>query len=350
MMKYRFLLLMVSVAGLAGVAVQARTIAVTTTIQAAVDAARPGDTIRVPNGIYRENVVVSKDNLTITGSLNAVLDGTGLAGTTGIRVAPAAPATRINRFALRGLRIRNYSLTGTFLLRVDHFEITHGRYSNNLEYAIFPVLCSDGTIEFNEVSGSEDSGIYVGQSSDVAVLKNNLHDNRVGIEVENSSRIDVDKNLAIDNSIGIFVFVVPQLSVTITEDVLVTNNVLFRNNRPIERDPTDPFSQLPTGVGLLIVGGDGGVVERNIALHNDTAGIVIGQVPAELAALDPLIDPFPDDNEVVGNIALQNGGDADAFIAPLPGSDLLWDLSGSGNFWHENIFRTSFPDPLPDGP
>ena len=347
-MNRGMLILIASLACLPVWAVQAETIVVETTIQAAVDAAQPGDTIRVPPGVYRENVIVNTDDLTITGSVNAVLDGSGLPGTTGIRVTPAAPATRIDGFSLRGLTVRNFSRTGVFLSRVDHYEITHGHYFDNAVYAIFPVRCSHGLIEFNDVSGSEDSGIYVGVSSDVAVRKNHVYENRVGIEIENSFRIDVDQNVAIDNSIGIFVFVLPLLPVTVTEDILVTDNVMHHNNRPIVRDPDDPLSQIPTGVGLLNTGADRVLTSSNVATHNDTAGIVIAQLPPELADLDPLIDPFPDDNLTIDNVVQQNGANPDALIFPLPGSDLLWDLSGSGNAWFDNVFRTSFPDPLPE--
>ncbi len=347
-MNCRMLILTALLACLTDSAVHAKTIFVKSTIQAAVDAAQPGDTIRVPPGVYRENVVVNVDDLTITGSASAVLDGRGLLGTTGIRVTPAAPATMIHGFTLRGLTVRNYSRTGVFLSRVDHYEITNGRYFDNAVYAIFPVRCSDGLIEFNEVAGSEDSGIYVGVSSDVSVRKNHVYDNRVGIEIENSFRIDVDQNFAIDNSIGIFVFVLPLLSVTVTEDILVTDNVMHHNNRPIVRDPNDPLSQIPTGVGLLNTGADRVLIDSNVATHNDTAGIAIAQLPPELADLDPLIDPFPDDNLTIDNVAQQNGANSDILISPLPGSDLLWDFSGIGNVWLDNVFKTSFPDPLPD--
>src|SRR5437762_9970576 len=72
-MRMHFPLPLMLVLGLT-VTAQPATIAVKTTIQAAVDAAKPGDTIVVPPGIYRENVTVSKDNLTIVGSVAAVLD------------------------------------------------------------------------------------------------------------------------------------------------------------------------------------------------------------------------------------------------------------------------------------
>ena len=62
------LLLGVAVLASPSAARPGRTIVVTTTIQAAVDAAHPGDTILVPPGTYRESVLVTKSNLTITGS------------------------------------------------------------------------------------------------------------------------------------------------------------------------------------------------------------------------------------------------------------------------------------------
>jgi polygalacturonase len=81
-----FVLAMLGLAGVASpaAALAGNTIIVTTTIQAAVDAAQPGDTILVPPGTYRESVLVNKSHLTITGSPAAVIDAEGFP--TGIRV------------------------------------------------------------------------------------------------------------------------------------------------------------------------------------------------------------------------------------------------------------------------
>jgi hypothetical protein len=40
---------------------------------------------------------------------------------------------------------------------------------------------------------------------------------------------------------------------------------------------------------------------------------------------------------------LHNGSNPDPRLAPLPGADLLWDLSGTANCWAGNVFTTSFP-------
>jgi parallel beta-helix repeat protein len=173
--------LLVSAAG-----AQARVIVVNTTIQAAVDAANSGDIVSVPPGTYRENVLVAKPGITIQGSRAAVLDGTGLAGDTGILVGPAPSVTGIEGFAISGLTIQNYSQNGIQLRRVQNFSIRGGKYTNNGQYGIYPVFSSHGRVEQNEVSGSNDTGIYIGQSSDVVMTQNLATNNTIGLEVENS--------------------------------------------------------------------------------------------------------------------------------------------------------------------
>jgi parallel beta-helix repeat protein len=331
-------------AGAAAPIASANVITVSTTIQAAVDAAQPGDSIIVPPGTYRENVRVTKDNITIQGSVAAILDGAGLTGNTGIRVTPPAPSIRVNRFTLSGLTIQNYSRSGLLLLRVDHFQISDGKYLNDDEYGIFPIFSSDGLISSNHISGSDDTGIYVGQSSDIVIQDNHASDCTIGIEIENSSNLTVRRNTAEGNSIGIVVQVLPGLSVTATEDVSVADNRLIANNRPNPvTDPDELLSLLPSGVGLFNVGGDRVTVRHNIVVRNQTAGIIVARLPNDLAARDPRIDPFPDNNEIRNNVAMQNGEAPDSRIAPFPGSDLLWDSSGTGNCWAGNIFKTSFP-------
>ena len=155
----------------------ARVIKVRTTIQAAVDQAQPGDTVKVPVGIYRENVVVTKDDITISGGRGAVLDGTGLSGNTGITVFSGDRATRIDGFTLKGLTIQNFSENGILLVAVDNFEILNGRFVDNAEYGVFPVFSAHGHVAMQDVSGSNDTGIYIGQSEDVLIEDNHASNN-----------------------------------------------------------------------------------------------------------------------------------------------------------------------------
>ena len=326
---------------------QADLVVVSTTIQAAVDAAHPGDTVRVPPGIYKENVLVTKGNITIEGSAGAILDGTGLGGS-GITVRSSNPIARINGFRLSGLRIQNYMRNGVILNRVDNYQIDHAEFIDNLAYGIFPIRSSHGLIEFNKVSGSDDTGIYIGQSSDALIRNNHVTDCTVAISAEVSSNIVVHDNKVMDNTIGMLAAVLPGLSVTETTNIQITRNLFLGNNRPNPvSDPSDILSQLPAGVGILLFGADQVTVTDNKVMDNSSAGIVVVQVPPALAGLDPRIEPLPNKNRIDGNVVLSNGSSADLKIAPFPPGDLLWDGAGSGNCWGDNVYKTSFPPSLP---
>ena len=319
------------------------TIVVTTTIQAAVDAADPGDTVLVRPGTYAETVAVPEPNITIRGSQGAVLDGGGLLQF-GIRVR-SLDGSRLDGFTLDGLTIRGYTRSGSQVSGVDNFRLTGTRYVDNPLYGLFPVRCSQGRVDHNYVSGSFDSGVYVGQCTDVLVDHNVAHENTIGLEVELSTRVVVEDNVSTDNALGALVQISPLRPVKVTEDVLVRRNVLSGNNRP--NTITEGFlGALPGGTGIANVAGDDVRILDNVVSGNRSAGIGVVSLPPEVVALDPLLDPTPDGGEVRGNVARGNGFDADPRLAPLPGADVVWDLTGSPCFAVPRGTRT-FPPVLP---
>jgi parallel beta-helix repeat protein len=321
-------------------------ISVTSTIQAAVDAAQPGDTILVPAGTYPEAVTVTKSGITLIGDPGAVLDGTGLGIPVGVRVR-STDGTRLTDFTLDGFEIRGYTLSGVLLRGVDRFRITGGRYVDNPLYGVFPIASTEGRIDRNLVSGSLDSGIYIGQSTDILIEKNVAHDNTVGIEVELASRITVRENTATANSIGAIIFVIPGRTVKVTDDILLEGNTFSGNRRPnTNTDAAELLAAVPGGIGVLNVGGDRVHVIGNTVSGNASAGIGVIALPDGYALLDPLVDPVPDGGVVAGNTVSGNGTSPDPRLAPFPGSDLIWDGSGSTCFDVQKSTRT-FPSPLP---
>lgn len=328
--------------------VQSATIVVSGSIQAAVNAAKSGDRIVIPAGVYHENVVISKDNLIIVGAPDATLDGKGVNGGTGITVSATTSAGRIHGFSISGMTIKNYKADGILLSGVDRFTITNGTYINNKDYGIFPVHSSQGVISFNYVSGSNDTGIYVGQSSKIQVLSNYTTLNTSGFEVENSSNVSVMRNIAFGNTVGIAVFVLPGLDPPATTTVTVSDNLLSNNNRanPVT-DPNEPLSLAPSGVGLLIVAADKVTATRNSIIQNRTVGIAMVRLPESLSGLDPRVNPFEDQNRIVKNVSIQNGLNPDPKYPQYPPVDILWDAEGSGNCWSGNSFTSQFPPSVP---
>jgi parallel beta-helix repeat protein len=321
-------------------------VVVTTTIQAAVDAAAPGDTIVVPAGVYREAVRVTKSDLTIVGEDGAVLDGTGLAAPVGIRVR-SADGSRLVGFSLSGLEIRGYTVSGVLLRGVDGFRLSDGHYVDNPLYGIFPIASTDGRIDRNVVSGARDSGIYIGQSTDILIEDNIVHDNTVGIEVELASRITVAGNVATANAVGAIVFSIPGLPVKVTEDIVIENNTFSGNRRPNPiTEPDELLSAVPAGIGFLNIAGDRVRVIGNTVNGNASAGIGVISLPPEYAALDPAVDPVPDDGMVSGNVTQGNGSNPDYRLAPFPAGDVIWDGTGTTCF---EVARSAkvWPSPLP---
>lgn len=92
------------------------------TIQAAVDAAVPGDLIQIAPGRYAENVVVTTDGLALRGGPAAILDG---------RYLGPCITVEAEAFAVQGLRLVNgttgFTGNGTLMVAADlHVEACSG--------------------------------------------------------------------------------------------------------------------------------------------------------------------------------------------------------------------------------
>ena len=324
-------------------------------IQHAVDAAKAGTTILLAPGTYKQTVTVDKANLKLVG-----LPGKGGVvlqnpGGQGVGVTVTADG---GGFELDNVTVRGFDADGVLLEGVDGFRLEGVRAVDNHDYGLFPVLSAHGVIEGCAASGSNDTGIYVGQSSAVTVRDCVAHDNVNGIEVENCTGVTVKDSVVYGNTVGIFVdllpAVVPGISVTTSSQDLVADNLVVANNRANTADPSDIAAAESPGVGILVVGGDHMTVKGNLVLGNDSGGIVVlsgldlialGALPA--GAYDGL-DPNPEHTTVQGNIALGNG------LHPAdpsqPHADLIASpnaLLGSDNHWIGNVFATSFPPALP---
>ena len=331
-------------------------IRVRTTIQAAVDAARPGDTVLVPPGTYHESVHVTTSGLTITGSPKAVLDASGFdfglvvgdLPTGDAPVFPGCPPVSVRDFTLDGLTVRDAVDTGVFLRGVDGFRVTGGRYVDNGEYGIFPRCSRDGRIDHNSGGGGADATIYVGVDDTVVVDHNDLSGSVIGIELEDTLNTFVRHNRVHGNVAGIFVVVLPGLPRTSTDHSVIEHNRVTGNNLanpfppvctapdvPVGCGPfTDDLQLLPSGTGILNVGGHDVLVRRNVATGNATVGIGMVTNPF---GFGPSLD-----TRVVGNVAKRNGLAPDLRSGGLAG-DLVFDGTGTGNCFAGNRFGSDFP-------
>jgi len=319
-------------------------------IQSAVNAANPGFVIQIEPGTYSEAVVVNKPGIQLIGGDGVILQNPG-EEEDGIRVTGNGDG-----FVLKNVTIQNFEENGVFMIRVDNFLLSHVTTINDGEYGLFPLFCSNGVIEHCSATGHTDTGIYVGQSSDVEMNFNTAFGNVLGLEIENSSNVTASKNQCYDNSAGILVSLLPGLTVTTSSNIIVSNNHSYNNNHVNFSSPGDGFENfIPAGTGILVLAGTDVTVKDNNVSGNNTLGIgiVSGYTLASLTGITTFVtalDPAPHGYNIVSNV-LNGNGSAPASI-PLPAVDLLWD----GPLWGgtpanvcymNNIFSTSFPSPLP---
>ena len=323
-------------------------------IQAAVDAAGSGAVIVIEPGTYHEAIHVAVPGLTLAGrsgrrGAGVVIENPGGAAN-GITVAPGSDG-----FALVNVTVRGFEENGVFLSGVRGFLLSGVTAQDNGEYGLFPVHSSDGLIERCRASGHSDTGIYVGQDTNVTVRTSVTFANVNGIEFENVHHARAVGNEAYDNVVGILIVLLPGLDAKTSSDVLVAGNRIHDNNHVNFAPPGDLASFVPTGSGILVVGADHVRVEDNLVRGNQFVGIGVAStlVLGQLAGLPPEafadIEPDPDFDRIVHNVLVRNGRVASP-IPFLPAVDLLWIPAGSGNCWSRNTFKTSFPGTLPRCP
>ena len=240
-------------------------------IQAAVTAAAPGDTIKVYPGVYNETVFVDKDDISLIG----VVENGKWPQLDGEKNLNDAILYSGNGFSVEWFKITNYKGNAIMGQSGNNFSIRNNWVIDTGLYGIFPEFGENGLIENNILSGIEDAAIYVGMSDYIDVRNNQVFDNVAGIEIENSRHVLVEGNIARNNTGGILVFITPGLPIKSSYDAIVRRNFVIDNNTPNFAIPGSLVAGIPSGTGILVMSGDQVVIEDNIITGNNTGGIII---------------------------------------------------------------------------
>jgi len=322
-------------------------------IQAAVDKAKDNAVIFIEPGTYKEAVSVNKPGIKLIGELS--LDGDVIiknpgGAKNGIRVGDNGDG-----FVVANVTVKDFDENGVSIDSVNNFVVANVVAINNKQYGIAALRCTNGVIEFCTAKGSSDTGIHVEESSGTNVFSNTALANVTGIEVANSSDIEVKLNDSHNNVAGLTVDLLPGRDIKTSSNVHVLLNHIYNNNHPnFATDTTQLESHIPVGIGVLVLGTDQTVVENNTINNNDFSGVIVftSLVLIQLANVDPSeyagMEPNPDGARIRNNDLKHNGKNPPVIPGiPLPGADLIYDGSGTDNCWAGNIFKTSFPSPLP---
>ena len=185
-------------------------------------------------------------------------------------------------------------------------EWTGGPKETNGAYGLYPVQCTNVVIEDSIVEGASDAGIYVGQSTNIAVRRNRAHNNVAGIEIENSSRADVYENTASQNTGGVLVFNLPDLEVENGHGTRVYDNQITDNNTVNFAPVGNIVGLVPAGTGIALLAAHEVEIFGNTITDHVSVNIgIISYVPTGNPVTDDGYDQYPTaihihDNVVTG--------------------------------------------------
>ncbi|HEX6989562.1 MAG TPA: right-handed parallel beta-helix repeat-containing protein [Bacillota bacterium] len=241
------------------------------TIQAAVNAAEPGDLILVAPGVYREEVVVTKPHLTIRGlDRNQVIIDGEFQRANGIKVLGA------DGVVVENMTARNHTLNGFYWTGVLGYRGSYLTAYNNGDYGIYAYDSIYGQFDHTYASGSPDSGLYIGQCKPCHAL---ITDSIAEHNALGYSGTNAGGNLTIMNSIwrynmaGIVPNTLDSERLAPQDGTRIVNNLIYSNHNA--RAPAKALQYPSFGNGIVVAGGINNVIEGNLIWDHPNYGILI---------------------------------------------------------------------------
>jgi parallel beta-helix repeat protein len=236
--------------GVGSVAAQSSVVGPGESIQKAINAADPGDTI-VVRGVHHEDVAIRKDGIKLRGEDDAVIKPPAKAD------SPCAPEAicilgdmNFQTGEITGPRVSDVSVSG-FTIR-DFQEREQGDLT---AFAIDVLHARNATVAGNRAIGNAAGIGLTSRSINTTIAKNHViggPETENGIIVESSSRTKIVNNVVRSNVFGI--------------DVNKSPNTTIAGN--------DSIGNVADGFG--VIDSPGTKILSNVARRNDTVGIFLG--------------------------------------------------------------------------
>ncbi|MFD8754224.1 nitrous oxide reductase family maturation protein NosD [Kitasatospora sp. NPDC059577] len=308
-------------------------------VQQAVDAAKPGDTVQLLPGTYRGSVRITTADLTLRGSGadTVITPGTGTENAcataghgicvVGTEQAPLA-GTTIEALAVTGFTKNGIDASGTTGLTVRATYVHH-----NAQQGISQEMSTKATIIGNRSTDNGQSGVFLANyayreggapdTGGTVVEGNELTGNRVGVTVRRLRALTVEGNDINGNCGG--VFVVGDEGVPRAGDLDVRHNRVVANNKFC---PANPRLGAIQGAGIVLTGTEDTRVTDNEVRDNTgssdfSGGIVLFKSAVGTSNTRAVVT----DNHLSGN-------------AP---ADLADRDAGAGNTFARNTCERSEP-------
>ncbi|WP_435057267.1 right-handed parallel beta-helix repeat-containing protein [Streptomyces sp. bgisy060] len=310
-------------------------------IQKAVDAARPGDTIVLSPGTYRESVRITTSHLTLRGStvfptviVPAVSPGDDPCAEAGNGICVTGSEERpVEGVRVRSLTLRGFAKNGLWARWTDRLEVQRVTAESNGTWGIAQERSVRSVLRHNTARNNGDAGLFVANTvseeagatdtGGTVISHNRVSGNRIGITVRRVRNLTVDRNEATGNCAA--VFVVGDESAPRAGAMRLRWNHVHDNNKLCPKTPRLPFLQ---GSGIVLTGAEETLVAHNRVVDNVGASPLSGGI----VLFKSFVGVHNERNEIRDNTVLRNGG-----------ADLANRDTGTGNTFRGNTCGVSEP-------
>ena len=303
-------------------------------LQAALIAAKPGDTIVLPQGTFAliDPLSLDVDGVTLRGAGQdkTILDFANQSGA-GEGLLVTSDNVTLMDFTVRDTKgdgIKSKGADG-ITYRYLTVEWSGEPDETNGAYGVYPVESKDVLVENVTVRGASDAGIYVGQSSNIVVRNSVVEYNVAGIEIENSTGADVYGNIARNNTGGVLVFDLPDLPVMGGNSTRIFDNQILANNTRNFAPPGNIVAGVPSGTGVIIMANRNVHVFGNTFDNNQSTQVLV--TAYTLPFTDENYNPLPRDIVIRDNTYAGGGNNPQGMLEPLAAAmggalpPIVWD-------------------------
>ena len=276
---------------------------------------------------------------------------------------------------LRNLTVQHATSSAVYVLESDGFALDDVTARWNDEYGLRMLAADHGLASECAAYGNGTAGIAVSATPDVSademfsttrnpveVRHCDSHDNLIGFAGSAADSVWVHDSLFAGNTVGIETDSIgrlpgqPQNHAIFDHNEIASNNRSYYNyvrdgtcakpsgQRAYEQGVVCPTRGLPTGTGVVNLGGDYDTWHDNWVYDNAYAGFVMGWAPAYFRGESLVTKQFDTShhNRVFDNhLGVRPNGDAAA-----NGLDVWWDGQGVGSCWQATS-AGSMPRALP---
>jgi parallel beta-helix repeat protein len=284
-------------------------------IQAAVDASAPGDTVVVQSGTYAQSVGIHTSGITLIGRGATLVPPPSRNGmdcvqrgvvSDGICIFPAADAQNpeagasnapLDGVTVAGMTVRGFPDSGIFAVDETHLTYVHNTAIDNGGYGVAAFQTVDTQMLQNTATGSGEADVYLGDSPNAnGLIRGNIaHQGNLGILIRNSQFVTVQDNDVRNNCVGMLV---------LADNPGPAGNVLARHNTFLSNTQACPAGEGPavSGIGVALAGAHDVQIQSNVISGNRPSGSTPFSGGVVLASLGPT----PPANNLISHNTITN--------------------------------------------